>query len=277
MIGKKMKSLVDCFLTSPRKCIKHTSYFRVYEHLLAPLRNSKVTFVEIGVLDGGSLHMWREYLGSEARIIGVDNNPDAKRLESDGFEIYIGNQSDETFWNEFKCHVNEIDVLLDDGGHTYEQQITTVENVSEVMKDNSLIIIEDTHTSYMPGFGNTKYSFLQYTKSKLDAINFRCASLPSNNVESRFWSIEIFESIVVFRFNKKAIVLQSQEIGNGKSSDGAVDNRNVDIPFFSSLRKAKKFFMKYSMGRFLIKLLSPLIPFYYNFFSSSKKLKKFFF
>lgn len=43
------------------------------------IKNNK--FVEIGVLDGGSLFMWRDYLGKDAEIIGIDLNPDAKRWE----------------------------------------------------------------------------------------------------------------------------------------------------------------------------------------------------
>ncbi|NBP54584.1 MAG: class I SAM-dependent methyltransferase, partial [Actinobacteria bacterium] len=31
--------------------------------------------------------MWREFLGPNARIIGIDLNPLAKRWESEGFEI----------------------------------------------------------------------------------------------------------------------------------------------------------------------------------------------
>ena len=34
-------------------------------------REKKITFVEIGVLSGGSLFMWRNYFGKNARIISV--------------------------------------------------------------------------------------------------------------------------------------------------------------------------------------------------------------
>ena len=75
------------------------------------------------MIGGGSLFMWRDFFGDKARIIGIDFNPNAKKWASAGFEIFIGNQSDEKFWSEFNNTVGPIDVVLDDGGHTYKQQI----------------------------------------------------------------------------------------------------------------------------------------------------------
>ena len=69
--------------------------------LFSKYRDKKITFVEIGVLSGGSLFMWRNYFGKDARIIGVELNSEAKKFEKDGFEIFIGNQSDENFWKDF--------------------------------------------------------------------------------------------------------------------------------------------------------------------------------
>ena len=42
--------------------------------------------------------MWRKFFGNKARIIGIDINPIAKKWEKNGFEIFIGNQSDPNFW-----------------------------------------------------------------------------------------------------------------------------------------------------------------------------------
>ena len=40
---------------SPYRSIKHTTYFGVYDHIFTKYRNKKITFVEIGILGGGSL------------------------------------------------------------------------------------------------------------------------------------------------------------------------------------------------------------------------------
>ena len=44
--------------------------------------------------------------------------------------------------------VGKIDILLDDGGHANLQQITTLVDTNFI-KPGGMIIIEDTHTSFM--------------------------------------------------------------------------------------------------------------------------------
>ena len=69
----------------------------------------KITFVEVGVLQGGSLFMWREYFGKEARIIGIDLHPKAKVLEK------YGKNNEET-WSSITTNqgsVSHLDYLTD--------------------------------------------------------------------------------------------------------------------------------------------------------------------
>ena len=75
----------------------------------------------MGVLNVGSLFMWRDCFGPKALIIGVDFNLLAMRWEEDGFEIFIGSQSSPDFWRDFFSSIGMVDVLLGDGGHTNEQ------------------------------------------------------------------------------------------------------------------------------------------------------------
>ncbi len=174
------------------------------------LEEKKITFVEIGVLSGGSLFMWKDYFGKDARIIGVELNPEAKKFEKEGFEIYIGNQSDENFWKGFFDKVGEVDIVLDDGGHTNFQQIVTCCSCIPSIKENGIMVVEDVFHSYglsygAKGFFNpSKYSFINFCKKSIDDINFRFP----NSKKFRFslnrfiYSIEFFESIVAFKINK---------------------------------------------------------------------------
>lgn len=216
------------YMNSPHVSHKHTTYFDSYDYFFNSYRGKEVTFVEIGILDGGSLFMWRDYFGPTARIIGVDLNPEAKKWEKEGFEIYIGSQSDRNFWKEFINDVGLIDIVLDDGGHTYNQQIITTESLLPHLKDGGMLLVEDTHTSYMNGFGDFSFSFIEYVKEHIDKVNMRFGKLDKEKAEKRFWSIEVVESMVAFRINRAATSLKSEPIFNHGSTVSAKDFRFED-------------------------------------------------
>ena len=53
-MSKKIKNI---FLNSPFKSAKHSSYFYAYEELFSDFVDKKLTFVEVGIQNGGSLFM----------------------------------------------------------------------------------------------------------------------------------------------------------------------------------------------------------------------------
>jgi hypothetical protein len=219
----------DAFDTAPYETRKHSSYFDTYEELLGRYQGLPLTFVEVGVLNGGSLFMWRSYFGPEARIIGVDFNPGAKQWEREGFEIHIGNQSDPDFWADFFRKVGKIDVLLDDGGHTFPQQIVTCDSALPWVKDGGLLIIEDTHTSYMASFGAPSgHSFISYAKNLVDGINHRSGVLRSRTFEREVASIAFYESIVALRIDRTVSREKSSPVINRGKSFEAADYRHAD-------------------------------------------------
>jgi len=225
------------FMKSTQVSNKHTTYFDSYDHFFRDYRNKEITFVEIGVLDGGSLFMWRDFFGEKARIIGVDLNPAAKKWEKEGFEIFIGNQSDKSFWDGFIKEIGAIDIVLDDGGHTYSQQIITAESLLAYMNDGGIIVVEDTHTSYFDGFGDVTFSFIEYVKEHIDKINMRFKALPEEKAERRFWSIEVVESMVAFKINKAATAFKSEPVFNIGSTSQAKDFRHEDKNAFIPVDK----------------------------------------
>ena len=81
------KKLIELFNESKYYSLKYKNYFTIYEKLFDKYRNKKITFVEIGVLSGGSLKMWKKYFGERSRIIGIDLNPRAKNFENDEIDL----------------------------------------------------------------------------------------------------------------------------------------------------------------------------------------------
>jgi hypothetical protein len=265
--------IYKAYKKSPYLSFKHSAYFQVYEELLSKYRGKDITFVEVGVLNGGSLFMWREFFGPQVRIIGLDFNPLAKRWEEDGFEIHIGSQSNPEFWDTFYKSVGMIDVLLDDGGHTNEQQIVTTYHSIPFIKDDGILIVEDVHTSYLKDFGNpSRYSFINYAKLFVDDVNARFpgVDIKKSLFKEAVYSVSFYDSIVSFSIDRKKCFISSWTSNNGQSFE-AEDYRHHD----SLARRTNEFLIKtfrvigikFSMGKLLNAIEKPLVK---------KRLKKYF-
>ncbi len=109
--------------------------------------------MEVGVQNGGSAQMWKKYFGKPAQIVGVDINPNCKQLEEEQIAIEISSQEDPKFWAAFKEKYPRVDILLDDGGHTMNQQIVTFREMFPHIKDGGLYMCEDCGTSYWEKYG----------------------------------------------------------------------------------------------------------------------------
>lgn len=225
-------AIETAFFESPYFSVKYDSYFPVYERLFSAYRDREIVFVEVGVLAGGSLFMWRRFFGDKARIIGVEANPGATKWREHGFEIVVGDQSSPAFWDDFFAKIGPVDILLDDGGHRNHQQIvTTVKGLPHV-KDGGMLVVEDVHTSYMRKFGNpSKYSFASYCKRVVDSIAQRSPHTLQGSVGMQrelraiVHSIEFFESIVAFKVDRRCCIAPKL-LTNGGVSDAAEDFRD---------------------------------------------------
>jgi len=259
------QSLKKCFLSSPRKSIKANTYFQVYEELLREYRGQCFTLVEIGVLDGGSLHMWRQFLGPKARIIGIEFNSEAACLKSDEFIIEVGDQGNIEFWKSFFNKYGPVDVVIDDGGHWNDQQIVTTAAVIPNIRSGGMLIVEDTHCSYYKWMGNpSKYSFIEYAKHLVDRVNYRYEPLDGARpgfASKYIYSIRFYESIVAFMINQDLCIInepvsnhvartQMTALGTESSSISLESNRSLiyrvaaKIPFIGKqidkVRRSKR-------------------------------------
>lgn len=170
-----MNDLEKYFRNNEGKLIdKWIHYFDIYDKHFSRFRDTEVYIVEIGVYHGGSLQMWKNYFGPQAKIFGIDINPICKELEEDQIEILIGNQEDRDFLRSLKAQIPRIDILIDDGGHTMKQQIATFEELFPFIDENGVYLCEDMHTSYWQEYGggyNNRDSFVEYSKSFIDKLN----------------------------------------------------------------------------------------------------------
>ena len=66
-----------------RQIFKWMHYFDIYDRYFSKYRGTDVRFLEIGIFQGGSLQMWKDYFGPKAKIFGVDINARCKQFEED--------------------------------------------------------------------------------------------------------------------------------------------------------------------------------------------------
>ena len=258
-----MKKLIKSFKNAPKYSIKWSNYFEIYENLFKKFVNKKITFVEIGIGNGGSLFMWKKFFGKNARIIGIELNPDAKKLEKFGFEIFIGDQSDPFFWKKFYKKVGKIDVLLDDGGHKNIQQITSFMESYNNINQNGIIVVEDTHTSYMKkkGFKNpSNYSFINFCNLIIENLHRRnpSANKSLNILSKKVDSIYFYDSIVSINFGQFKKLNQTRLLENNKKLRNYFIDFRHKGNFIKTINKFEKSFGKINEGSTTYKLIRKL-------------------
>ena len=183
---------------------KWIHYFDIYHRHLERFRGRPVVILEFGVNQGGSLQMWRHYFGRKATIYGVDIDPRCARLGGRRIKVFIGDQEDRDFLRNLAAEIGPIDVLIEDGGHTMGQQITTFEELYPHLTPGGVFLIEDVHTSYWPRYGGgyqKQGTFMEYAKALADQLNAWHSREPDLVVDEftrTTRSMHFYDSIVVF-------------------------------------------------------------------------------
>jgi len=201
-----MESLKELFYAHEGKLIhKWEHYFEIYERYFSKYRGQKVNILEIGIAHGGSIQLWKKYFGNQVHVYAIDINPACKVLEEENTTIFIGSQSDATFLEQVKAQIPDLDIILDDGGHTMIQQKVSFECLYSKVKEGGVYMVEDTCTSYWHEFhGGFRHpnSFVEYSKGLIDSLYAGHIEneprLKVNEITKNINSIAFFDSVVVF-------------------------------------------------------------------------------
>ena len=147
-------------------------FTQIYEHMFSHLRSSPIRLCEIGIFSGGSLRMWTEYF-PKATVYGIDiftldqlraslptyHATDflPEKPETDRIKTFVADQSNRDQLKQFiDTYGTDFDIVLDDGGHTMEQQQISLGFFFKHVKAGGYYVIEDVHTSLpslLKGYG----------------------------------------------------------------------------------------------------------------------------
>lgn len=173
-------------------------YTEFYQQFFEKYEHPKI--IEIGVLDGASIHMLNEFFDGDCEIWCCDWNADyannVKDLKNVHFHwIDAGNK--ESIEN-FRKSVENIrfNIIIDDASHQSQHQFNLLSGLHTLLSDDGIYIIEDIHFSRWNegGYNN------DLTNPPLFFINFMW---PSNQLTEEE-NTELLDKIDnVFIFGRK--------------------------------------------------------------------------
>lgn len=158
--------------------------------------------VEIGVYEGGSLEMWKRYLGPSAQIIGIDIDPRCRTFEAAQIAVRIGDQGDPGFLQGVLDEFGPIDIVLDDGSHRAQDSAVSFDLLYPQLDRNGIYVVEDTGTSYLAGWGGglrREGTFVEVLKDRIDELHAasHTEQRPTSFSEMTR-SLHVYKNLVVF-------------------------------------------------------------------------------
>lgn len=179
---------------------KWKHYFEAYDRHFSKFRNKPVNVLEIGIYSGGSLEMWKSYFGTGCTVFGVDIEESCRAYEAQGVRVFIGDQADRNFWKQFKQDAPKIDIVIDDGGHSPLQQLTSFEELFPHLSPGGIYLCEDIH-----GTAQTFSAYVSGLSSQLHASPLeedlandeRRLSIKASPFQSAVHSIHVYPFIAV--------------------------------------------------------------------------------
>jgi len=76
-----------------------------------------------------------------------------------------------------KINLNEIDYVFVDGGHKYETVKNDLENLTQIINNNGIILCDDYDLSYAPGVKKAIDEYILKKKYNLKILNSRFAEI----------------------------------------------------------------------------------------------------
>lgn len=148
-----MKTLEEISLSykSDKGSVYH-NYLEIYEKYFNKYRNNLENFLEIGLWEGESIRMWRDYF-NVGKLVGVDIL-DLSYIKLKDTIILLCDQSVRADLEAIvEKSYNEFNIIIDDGGHMMHQQQITLGCMFKYLKSGGVFVIEDLHTC-----GNSVYT-----------------------------------------------------------------------------------------------------------------------
>jgi SAM-dependent methyltransferase len=154
---------------------KWTQYFAVYREVFGALTSKPMRILEIGVLNGAGLRLWRKYFSHpNTVVVGIDIEPACAQYASakEGILVRVGSQADPKFLQAIIDEFGPFDLIIDDGSHRSSHMIVSFNCLfAHGLNESGVYFVEDLHANYWPAWRDTNRSFLDICKELVEHMH----------------------------------------------------------------------------------------------------------
>jgi SAM-dependent methyltransferase len=132
----------------------HSHYLRNYEEYFGGLRDKEVRLLELGIKEGGSLLLWRDYF-EKGIIVGLDIEPCRLDDPTGRIRTYRGAQQDAALLDRLAREnaPEGFDIIIDDCAHVGVLARASFWHLFDKhLKPGGVYVIEDWGTGYWDGW-----------------------------------------------------------------------------------------------------------------------------
>jgi SAM-dependent methyltransferase len=125
----------------------------LYSENFERFRRQKVSMLELGVLNGGSLELWTKFF-EDVKVVGLDIN-EVKVEDNKRIRFYKGDQSDVNLLKKIteKETENGFEIIIDDASHFGKETFTSfIYLFKNSLKPGGIYVVEDWGTGYWPHY-----------------------------------------------------------------------------------------------------------------------------
>lgn len=140
---------------------ERNGYVPLYQTLFRTKQEHEISLLEVGIgtmiegahssmvgyalpnyKPGGSLRAWRDYF-PKGSIVGLDVQEDTQ-FQEERITTHLCNSTDCTSVQK-TLHGQMFDIIVDDGSHAAQDQISTLHNLLPFLKHDGIYVVEDVH------------------------------------------------------------------------------------------------------------------------------------
>ena len=174
-----------------------SDYLSAYDPMLAPLVETPLTLLELGIYRGGSLELWRDYF-PHGRIVGIDKNLPPDVITGDRIHTFKGDQGDPRFLRDVAEQVapHGFDVIIDDASHLAAPTLASFRALFDHhLKPAGLYVIEDWGTGYWHDWPDGALA-TPHHDSLLDKLWRRVTKMPAPFLSHQYGMVGLIKQLV---------------------------------------------------------------------------------